>query len=57
MSNLSMAVLLPQKTSTQGQLVIYETYISKLFYSIEQIFLPVNAEDIHCDSSARSTGS
>lgn len=52
-----MAVLLPQKTSTQGQLVIYETYISKLFYSIEQIILPVNAEDIHCDSSARSTGS
>lgn len=57
MSNLSMAVLLPQKTSNQDQLVIYKTVISKLFYSIEQISVLMNTKDIYCDSSALSLGS
>lgn len=30
--------------------------ISHLFYSIEQIFVPVNTKDTHSDSSVHSTG-
>lgn len=36
---------------------LYNSYFSSNpFYSIKQIFAPVNTKDIHCDSSVHSTG-